>query len=310
MFAAIFLTIGFVIGLCDKSKKYGFWLIASITILWGFVFGPWAVATFIELVIGYLVSVTYFNSKKSDIDRCKTENRQSNEDSQLNIETKDNTAKLYSQRLSNMDTNWIDPLWEWTNKWNISLLFGKEKSELLTLKELQFRYDAYFYKEGLIYDDDAWLEKEYITELPKTICNLPKLEVLRLGDFMNLEFYVTRLKKLPKEIGNLKQLTYLEIQGNGLSELPSEIGKLTQLEFLDVSYNDLTELPSEIGNLKNLKYLSVDANNLLKLPVEIVNLTNLERLEIGLGNNSSLLQLNDLQKEWIAALKLNHCEVY
>lgn len=51
-FIALFLIIGFLIGLfAEDEVAYG--LILIITIAWVFAFGPWAIATFIELVIGY-----------------------------------------------------------------------------------------------------------------------------------------------------------------------------------------------------------------------------------------------------------------
>jgi len=51
-FIVLFLIIGFFIGLLAKEEvAYG--LILIITIAWAFIFGPWAIATFIELAIGY-----------------------------------------------------------------------------------------------------------------------------------------------------------------------------------------------------------------------------------------------------------------
>jgi len=48
---------------------------------------------------------------------------------------------------------------------------------------------------------------------------------------------------------------------NQLTELPKEIGNLTNLEYLDLSYNRLTTLPKELENLKNLAYLYLTGNN-------------------------------------------------
>ncbi len=51
-FIALFLIIGFLIGFFAEDEiAYG--LILIITIAWIFAYGPWAIATLIELVIGY-----------------------------------------------------------------------------------------------------------------------------------------------------------------------------------------------------------------------------------------------------------------
>ena len=84
--------------------------------------------------------------------------------------------------------------------------------------------------------------------------------------------------EIPSEIGNLTNLTYLDLGYNQLSgEIPSEIGNLTNLVQLNLYHNDLIgEIPSEIGNLTNLTYLYLHFNQLTgEIPYEIENLTNL-----------------------------------
>ncbi|MDA1017605.1 MAG: hypothetical protein O3A00_24495 [Planctomycetota bacterium] len=60
------------------------------------------------------------------------------------------------------------------------------------------------------------------------------------------------IKELPAEIGQLKQLTMLDLGGNQLTELPAEISQLTQLTTLQIDNNKLTSLPSWIGQLSKL----------------------------------------------------------
>ena len=79
---------------------------------------------------------------------------------------------------------------------------------------------------------------------------------------------------IPPEIGNLTNLTNLDLSGGNLTgPIPPEIGNLTNLRFLDLSYNRLTgPIPPEIG-LTNLAYLDLSRNRLTgPIPPEIGNL--------------------------------------
>lgn len=55
-YMVIFLSLGVAIGLSIKQISIGIISIVVITIGWYFVYGPWAIATFIELLIGYAVA--------------------------------------------------------------------------------------------------------------------------------------------------------------------------------------------------------------------------------------------------------------
>jgi len=52
-FIIIFIIVGFIIGVSQKDEGAALGIIIIISILWAFVMGPWAIATFIELYIGY-----------------------------------------------------------------------------------------------------------------------------------------------------------------------------------------------------------------------------------------------------------------
>ena len=78
---------------------------------------------------------------------------------------------------------------------------------------------------------------------------------------------------MPKEIGNLKNLTNFVLIGRGVEEdhiktLPKEIGNLNNLTHLTLSCTRLTELPKEIVNLRNLASLCLDGNPYLSLTLE------------------------------------------
>lgn len=58
-FIVLFLTIGYFIGKNTEDEGVAYGLILIITIAWAFFYGPWAIATFIELIIGYIVGAKF-----------------------------------------------------------------------------------------------------------------------------------------------------------------------------------------------------------------------------------------------------------
>lgn len=89
-------------------------------------------------------------------------------------------------------------------------------------------------------------------------------------------------------IGQLSQLTYLDLSHNQLDGLPAEIGKLRQLKSLLLSRCSLGHLPTELFQLRNLETLHLDFNYGLALPPEIGNLSKLSYLDL---SSSGLHQL-------------------
>eukprot|EP01084_Bolivina_argentea_P306059 528799_1 len=65
---------------------------------------------------------------------------------------------------------------------------------------------------------------------------------------------------IPQSIGNLVQLTQLQLYSNGLTgTIPQSIGNLVQLAVLNLRFNGLTgTIPQSIGNLVQLKFSETD----------------------------------------------------
>jgi len=87
---------------------------------------------------------------------------------------------------------------------------------------------------------------------------------------------------IPKEIGNLDSLTFLDLSFNNIDgNIPSSIGNLSKLTYLDLDENNLTgSIPPELGNLINLEILDIDHNQLSGfIPSEIGYLNNLEEID-------------------------------
>ena len=89
---------------------------------------------------------------------------------------------------------------------------------------------------------------------------------------------------LPAEIGNLSELTHLDLWTEDLGpgfggQIPSQLGNLSKLQYLrlDGNYFDIQDV-SVIGNLTNLRELSM--NPLGNIPASFANLVNLERCTI------------------------------
>lgn len=53
VYAAIFISIGYSLNRFIENKTVVFTMFASITVLWAFEMGPWAIAALIELIVGH-----------------------------------------------------------------------------------------------------------------------------------------------------------------------------------------------------------------------------------------------------------------
>ncbi|XP_042043762.1 probable LRR receptor-like serine/threonine-protein kinase At5g10290 isoform X2 [Salvia splendens] len=88
---------------------------------------------------------------------------------------------------------------------------------------------------------------------------------------------------LSPQIGNLKALNTLQLQGNGITGMiPEELGNLSSLTMLDLENNNLTgEIPSSLGNLRRLTFLILNQNNLSgPVPESLSSLSNLVNLQL------------------------------
>ena len=80
------------------------------------------------------------------------------------------------------------------------------------------------------------------------------------------------ISELPNSMGQLTQLTNLNVDQNQLEYLPPQIGELVHLGVLSLRGNRLRSIPSEIGTCKELHVLDVSGNRLQHLPFTLTNL--------------------------------------
>ncbi|CAK8564612.1 unnamed protein product [Lathyrus sativus] len=123
---------------------------------------------------------------------------------------------------------------------------------------------------------------------------LPTMKQLRLLSLSNYK----NITEVPKSIGDLLYLQYLNLSHTNIERLPSETCNLYNLQFLLLGgCKRLTELPEDMGKLVNLHHLDVSDTSLKKMPVQIAKLENLHTLsDFVVSKHNDGLKVADLGK--------------
>lgn len=140
----------------------------------------------------------------------------------------------------------------------------QNKVKILSEEELDNAeiYSGFTEADAVPKDSVFWIsikedQKGPLERLPEKLLQYPHLQVLMikysslkeltpnvLKKLINLqELYLSNndLEQLPKEIGELKYLTYLDIQGNGIKEFPKEMTQLKKLKEIRINYTPISE---------------------------------------------------------------------
>jgi Leucine-rich repeat (LRR) protein len=107
------------------------------------------------------------------------------------------------------------------------------------------------------------------------------------------------VRSLPASIGNLENLTHLDLRFSCIRSIPPSIGQLKDVRVLNLSCNDeLLELPEEIGDMRSLNKLDLRGLNIRTIPPFIGKSQNLECLDLYSTTHLSNLpeEIGDLQK--------------
>ncbi|XP_025900916.1 leucine-rich repeat and calponin homology domain-containing protein 3 isoform X2 [Nothoprocta perdicaria] len=112
------------------------------------------------------------------------------------------------------------------------------------------------------------ISRNQLSTLPVHLCNLP-LKVLIAGN--------NKLVSIPEEIGQLRQLTELDVSCNEIQTIPPQIGSLECLRDLNVRRNNLVRLPEELAELPLIR-LDISCNKITTIPVCYRNLRHLQTI--------------------------------
>ena len=157
------------------------------------------------------------------------------------------------------------------------------------LKEYMYHNNSWIVKDDTYYDINDDIPDNLIAEdvsltivkkspSPKKIAN----DIIYNNPHLTEEQKnIIRRRLLPgDEEKDLETINVLDLNGLGIKELPKSIGKLRNLGYLNLARNQLKSLPEEIENLRNLGYLSLANNQLKSLPGSIEGLVYLMHLDL------------------------------
>jgi len=132
-------------------------------------------------------------------------------------------------------------------------------------------------------------------------------EIGDLANLTKLNLDTNAISSIPTEIGDLTELTELSLAFNAISSIPTEIGDLKKVESLALSENDISSIPEQIGGMSALEELYIDTNPFTSLPAGIGNLSNLTDLSIIQGHLTSLPpEIGNLSKLEMLDVTANH----
>uniref|UniRef100_A0AAQ4QZD7 Calponin-homology (CH) domain-containing protein n=1 Tax=Gasterosteus aculeatus aculeatus TaxID=481459 RepID=A0AAQ4QZD7_GASAC len=117
------------------------------------------------------------------------------------------------------------------------------------------------------------LSRNQLSVLPVVVCSLPLKVLIACNN---------KLVSLPEEVGQLRQLTELDVSCNEIRTLPCQVGQLEALRDLNIRRNHLVRLPPELADLPLVR-LDFSCNKVTTIPVCYRQLTQLQT--IVLDNN-------------------------
>jgi leucine-rich repeat protein SHOC2 len=128
---------------------------------------------------------------------------------------------------------------------------------------------------------------DQIAAIEEINCAFSKIDYLpdNLGHFKKLkrfELECNRIKKIPKSIGDLKNLEYISFFDcdPAVEYIDPAIGQLKNLKELLLGVNDIKELPETLFDCTNLQYLDIQENPITTLSEKIIQLQKLSWIDL------------------------------
>ena len=147
-------------------------------------------------------------------------------------------------------------------------------------------------------------ERCNLTAIPDFICGWTNLEEFELNMDDTFQGPYTKLKNIPKNIGNLKRLKYLNLGAAGIVKIPDSLGDCP-LQYLEL-LGSFSVVPETLGNCSKLKILKLFSDKPISLHHSLGKLSLLRKLEINapaieipqsIGKLSSLEELSLITKK-------------
>lgn len=142
--------------------------------------------------------------------------------------------------------------------------------------------------------DSSWRRAPMYTELDQA------LSLNNVSAVYRLDLSKKRLRQVPEEVAQFRELRELRLDRNKLTELPEFLNQLPHLEIFSAEENKLTAFPTAMWQWPALRELHLGNNWIESIPLDIDNLHHLEVL--GLWSNvigsfpASLSELPSLRR--------------
>lgn len=164
--------------------------------------------------------------------------------------------------------------------------------------------------------DKIQFQKDSMEQLETlSACKCERLEQIyeidHLRSLSNLALDGAAIKTLPVSIGSLEKLQRLSLRScQKLTEIPRSIGKLKDLQFMDLSNTGVDELPYSVKHLENLKVLKMEGTHIKEIPEAIHYLPKLEEIDFSLCRNLEIQMDSDLAGlASLRVLKLSYTQI-
>lgn len=128
-------------------------------------------------------------------------------------------------------------------------------------------------------------------------------ELLQFRDLRYLLLNRNRLRDLPGWLPQLRQLQALILDHNRFDNVPEVLLSMPQMEQLSIGENYLRGIPLDIDHMRGLQYLSLWGNVLASFPASLGDLPDLKVLD--LLHNEMTVDEQEMLRELLPEVQLN-----